>query len=112
VAHGVTLELTWPDHPDFPPYGDPDREGGQQVSQDGFSAMPAFGPDSPSPLTEEEIVAVVRYEREILSGEIESALASDEIDEGGTSEAPENEAQSEGGDTGGGESSEGGDTGG
>ncbi|MDQ3145631.1 MAG: c-type cytochrome, partial [Actinomycetota bacterium] len=94
------------------PYGDPDREGGQQVSQDGFSAMPAFGPDSPSPLTEEEIVAVVRYEREILSGEIESALASDEIDEGGTSEAPENEAQSEGGDTGGGESSEAGDTGG
>src|SRR5207249_10415888 len=21
IAHGVTLELRWPDHPDFPPYG-------------------------------------------------------------------------------------------
>jgi geranylgeranyl reductase family protein len=21
MAHGITLELTWPDHPDFPPYG-------------------------------------------------------------------------------------------
>jgi geranylgeranyl reductase family protein len=21
IAHGVTLELAWPDHPDFPPYG-------------------------------------------------------------------------------------------
>ena len=93
-------------------YGDPAREGGQHVSQDeGFSAMPAFGPDSPSPLTEEEIIAVVRYEREILSGEVESALASGEVDAGG-GESPENEAQSEGGGTGGGESSEAGDSGG
>src|SRR5712671_7597098 len=21
IGHGITLELTWPDHPDFPPYG-------------------------------------------------------------------------------------------
>ena len=21
IAHGITLELAWPDHPDFPPYG-------------------------------------------------------------------------------------------
>ncbi len=21
IAHGVTLELAWPEHPDFPPYG-------------------------------------------------------------------------------------------
>ena len=55
------------------PYGDPNRPGGQHVSQsDGFGAMPAFG----STLTEEQIVAVVRYEREIIGGETESALAA------------------------------------
>ena len=21
IGHGITLELQWPDHPDFPPYG-------------------------------------------------------------------------------------------
>ncbi|MBW3643643.1 MAG: nuclease, partial [Actinobacteria bacterium] len=47
-------------------------------------------------LTEEEILAVVRYEREILGGETESALAGGQ---GGESagEAPASEAQSEGG---------------
>ena len=61
------------------PYGDPNRPGGQHVSQsDGFGAMPAFG----GTLTPEEIVAVVRYEREIIGGETESALAA-----GGEAEA-------------------------
>ncbi len=46
------------------PYGDPNRPGGQRLSQSlGF--MPPFG----SSLSVEEIKAVVRYEREILSGE-------------------------------------------
>ena len=55
--------------------------------------MPGFG----ETLTEEEIVAVVRYEREILSGETDPVLAE------GEGASPAAEAQSEGGDTGGGE---------
>jgi mono/diheme cytochrome c family protein len=47
------------------PYGDPNRPGGQHISQDGFGAMPAFG----GVLSEEEINAVVRYEREVLDDE-------------------------------------------
>ena len=47
------------------PYGDPGRPGGQEVSgSGGFGQMPAFG----GSLSEEEIRAVVRYEREVLSG--------------------------------------------
>lgn len=41
------------------PYGDPDREGGQRLSKGG---MPNFG----GRLSEEEIAAVVQYEREQL----------------------------------------------
>lgn len=41
------------------PYGDPNREGGQRLSKGG---MPNFG----GRLTEEEIAAVVQYEREQL----------------------------------------------
>ncbi len=55
------------------PYGNPDRPGGQHISSETSGrAMPGFG-DS---LTEEEVIAVVRYEREILGGEAESALAA------------------------------------
>ncbi|MES4793369.1 MAG: hypothetical protein C4321_10695, partial [Chloroflexota bacterium] len=42
------------------PYGDPNREGGQHTVQQGV--MPAFA----GTLTEEEILAVVKYEREGL----------------------------------------------
>jgi mono/diheme cytochrome c family protein len=75
------------------PYGDPDRPGGQHVAgETAGGEMPAFG----ETLSEEEIVAVVRYEREILSGETDSALA-----EGGTgADRPTNEARSEGGNSG------------
>jgi mono/diheme cytochrome c family protein len=79
------------------PYGDPERPGGQHIAgETAGGVMPGFG----EALSEEEILAVVRYEREILGGETESALA-----EGGEGEgsSPANEAQSEGGDTGGGE---------
>jgi mono/diheme cytochrome c family protein len=58
------------------PYGDPDREGGPHIAGD-FGNMPAFGES----LTGEELLAVVRYEREVLSGE---ELQEDEIGEGGT----------------------------
>ncbi len=55
-------------------YGDADREGGQRVagSYNG-SNMPAFG----ETLTEEEILAVVRYEREILEEQTPEQLLAD-----------------------------------
>ncbi len=88
----------------------PRATGGQHISSEtSGGAMPAFG-DS---LTEEEILAVVRYEREILGGETESALAAGEggaggegaptaPDEGGEGSggAPAAEAEAEGGDVG------------
>ena len=77
------------------PYGNPDRPGGAHISSETSGGpMPAFG----DLLTEEEILAVVRYEREILGGESESALAGGE---GGVpaGEVPAEEAQSEGGET-------------
>jgi mono/diheme cytochrome c family protein len=46
------------------PYGDPNREGGQHVAGS-FGNMPAFG----ETLTPDELLAVVRHEREVLSGE-------------------------------------------
>jgi mono/diheme cytochrome c family protein len=76
------------------PYGNPERPGGQHLSSETSGGpMPAFG-DS---LTEEEILAVVRYEREILGGETEPALASGEVPAG---DEPA-EAESEGGEVGG-----------
>jgi len=47
------------------PYGDPDREGGQHktLSYNG-NPMPAFNKS----LKPEQLLAVVRYEREVLSG--------------------------------------------
>jgi mono/diheme cytochrome c family protein len=47
------------------PYGNPDRPGGQHISQTGgFGAMPAFK----GTLSDADIAAVVRYEREVLGG--------------------------------------------
>lgn len=46
------------------PFGAADRPGGQRIGGD-FGVMPAFG----ASLTDEQVVAVVRYEREVLSGE-------------------------------------------
>ncbi len=79
------------------PYGDPDRPGGQHIGGETTGGpMPGFG----EALNEEQIIAVVRYEREILSGETESVLAEGGEGEGST---PAAEAQTEGGNTGGGE---------
>lgn len=51
---------------DGKPYGDPDRESGAHIGGSfGSAKMPAFN-DS---LTDEELFAVVRYERETLGGE-------------------------------------------
>ena len=84
------------------PYGDPNRPGGQHRSQDGFGAMPAFG----SVLSEEEILAVVRYEREVLDSAPppeESGGASGAASDEGADEPtdPSSEAETEGGDVGG-----------
>jgi len=49
------------------PYGDPNRPGGQHVSQDNWGAMPPFSQANGGPLTDEQICAVVRYEREGLN---------------------------------------------
>ena len=77
------------------PYGNPDRPGGQHISSDTSGGpMPPFA----DLLTEEEILAVVRYEREILGGEAESALAASEPG-APAGEAPAEEAHSAGGDT-------------
>jgi mono/diheme cytochrome c family protein len=57
------------------PYGDPDREGGPHIagSYNG-NLMPAFN----GVLTDEELLAVVRHERETLSGEEVDAARLDE----------------------------------
>jgi len=49
------------------PYGDPNRAGGQHISQDNWGAMPAFGQENGGPLSADEICAVARYEREVLN---------------------------------------------
>lgn len=88
------------------PYGDPNRPGGQHVSQDGWGAMPAFGES----LTPEQILAVARYEREVLDdarppeGDVaaEGAQGGTAATEGAESGAddPTNEAETQGGDAG------------
>jgi mono/diheme cytochrome c family protein len=63
------------------PYGDPKRPGGQHVAgETAGGQMPAFG----GTLSADEIVAVVRYEREVLSGETEDPLASGDTGGGTT----------------------------
>ena len=103
--------------PEGTPYGNPDRPGGQHISRETGGAMPPFG----ETLTEEELLAVVRYEREILGGETESVLASGEgvpeegapaaeggegspdapVEDGGGQGPPAPEAEAEGGNVGG-----------
>lgn len=73
------------------PYGNPDRPGGQRISgSDGYGQMAGWGPT----LTEEEIFAVVRYEREVLSGGVpEGEAAADEDGAGAT--APDSEVDAD-----------------
>jgi geranylgeranyl reductase family protein len=66
IAHGVTLELAWPDHPDFPPYGyvvrrrDLDEMVAQRAVKAGATLWPAT--EAVAPLVERGLVtgAVVR----------------------------------------------------
>jgi mono/diheme cytochrome c family protein len=67
-------------------YGDPDREGGPRNINDLPAAMPEFG----TKLSAEQILAVVRFEREVLSGfgcEPELAAETGEECEPGTEAA-------------------------
>lgn len=99
------------------PYGNPERPGGPHIAREtAGGAMPSFA----GTLSEEELVAVVRYEREILGGETESALAAGAGEAGAGTEGvgaegepgagpeaaqaegePAAEAESQGGDVGG-----------
>ena len=79
------------------PYGSPDRPGGQHIARSqGFGQMPAWA----GVLTEDEILAVVRYEREVLDNEEPSGAAAGESGSGSESgsDSPTNEAESSGGD--------------
>jgi mono/diheme cytochrome c family protein len=87
------------------PYGSPDRPGGQQVSgAGGYGQMPGFA----GSLSEEEIRAVTRYEREVLSGGAaeggEGGAGAGESAEGGESAGEGTEGETgdpgEGGDAG------------
>ena len=86
------------------PYGNPDRSGGQRISgSEGYGQMPGFG----DALSEEELIAVSRYEREVLSGGAaagggeggETAEGGGEAEGSGEGDA---EDGGEGGDAGGG----------
>jgi len=61
IAHGVTLELAWPDHPDFPPYGYVvrRRELDEMVADRSVKAGATFWPDTEAiePLVEDGVVA-------------------------------------------------------
>ncbi len=67
IAHGVTLELAWPDHPDFPPYGyvirrrDLDEMVAGQAVKAGATVWPAA--EATEPLVEGGLVtgAVVHH---------------------------------------------------
>jgi mono/diheme cytochrome c family protein len=75
-------------------YGDAEREGGQRSVNELSGVMPAFGD-----FTDEELLAVVRYEREALSG-----VTADDGDEQELIDATEgliDPAEALGGDTGG-----------
>jgi geranylgeranyl reductase family protein len=60
IAHGVTLELAWPDHPDFPPYGyvirrrDLDEMVAGQAVKAGATVWPAT--EATDPLVEGGLV--------------------------------------------------------
>ena len=61
IAHGVTLELAWPDHPDFPPYGYVvrRRELDEMVADRSVKAGATFWPatEAIEPLVEDGVVA-------------------------------------------------------
>src|SRR6476620_7238329 len=67
IAHGITLELAWPEHPDFPPYGYVvrRRELDEMVAEQAVKAGATLwqGAEAVSPLVEDGLVtgAVVKH---------------------------------------------------
>jgi geranylgeranyl reductase family protein len=61
IAHGLTLEMRWPDHPDFPPYGyvirrrDLDRMVADRAVEAGATLWP--GAEAVAPLVDDGLVA-------------------------------------------------------
>ena len=74
IAHGVTLELAWPEHPDFPPYGyvvrrrDLDEMVAERAVKAGATLWP--GAEAVAPLVEDGLVtgAVDRARRDDRAG--------------------------------------------
>ena len=70
IAHGITLELAWPEHPDFPPYGyvvrrrELDEMVAEQAVKAGATLWP--GAEAVAPLVEGGLVAgaMVRDKRD------------------------------------------------
>jgi len=68
IAHGVTLELRWPDHPDFPPYGyvvrrrDLDEMVAERAVKVGATLWPAS--EAVSPLVEDGLVTGAAVRRD------------------------------------------------
>jgi geranylgeranyl reductase family protein len=67
IAHGVTLELAWPDHPEFPPYGYVvrRRELDAAVAEraDGAGATVWTGAEAVAPIVEDGVVRGARVLR-------------------------------------------------
>ena len=81
--------------PEGTPYGSPDRPGGQHIARSqGFGQMPAWA----GTLSEDEILAVVRYEREVLDNEEPSGAAAGESGSESGQDSETNNAESSGGD--------------
>ena len=70
IAHGITLELAWPDHPDFPPYGyvvrrrDLDEMVAQQAVKAGATLWQ--GAEAVAPLVEDGLVTGAAIARKDL----------------------------------------------
>jgi geranylgeranyl reductase family protein len=78
IAHGVTLELAWPDHPEFPPYGyvvrrrDLDEMVADRAVKAGATLWPAT--EATAPLVEDGVVRGAVLTRK-ESGATETARA-------------------------------------
>jgi geranylgeranyl reductase family protein len=68
IAHGVTLEMRWPDHPDFPPYGyvvrrrDLDEMVAERAVKAGATLWP--GTEAVAPLVADGLVAGAAVRRD------------------------------------------------
>ncbi len=78
IAHGVTLELEWPSHPDFPDYGyvvrrrDLDRMVADAAA--GAGAEVWTGAEAVAPLVEEGLVVGAMVKRDSTDGAVEEPV--------------------------------------